>query len=97
MQTTVKNRQTLLDIAVQEMGSAEAVFELAAANNLSITDEPENGQILQIPQSTGEYVPRQIVNYYNVNKIKPATAIENTIIIPEGIEFWAIEYDFTVS
>ncbi|MDR3227757.1 MAG: LysM domain-containing protein [Prevotellaceae bacterium] len=95
MQTTVQNRQTLLDIAVQEMGSAEAVFELAAANNLSITDALENGQILQIPQSANNYVQRQVVKYYNVNKINPATAIENAT--PEGIEFWAIEYDFVIN
>ena len=38
MKTVVQAGQTLLDIAVQEYGTIEAVFMLAKANDISITD-----------------------------------------------------------
>ena len=38
MKTVVQAGQTLLDIAVQEYGTIEAVFMLAKANDMSITD-----------------------------------------------------------
>jgi len=97
METTAQNLQTLLDIALQMYGSAEAVFALAAANGISITDDLETGVRLQVP-ATSPAMQRRVVEYYAVNNICPATAIDdNETIIPEGIEFWAIEYDFTVS
>ena len=39
MQTTTRNNQTLLDIAVQECGTVEAAFEIAERNGLALTDE----------------------------------------------------------
>jgi hypothetical protein len=97
MQTVVKNNQSLLDIAIQVSGSAEAAFDIALANNINITAELQTGQTLQIPISGREN--RQIVSYYKINGIEPATAItgiEDITMLGEGIEFWAIEYDFTI-
>lgn len=93
----VLNNQSLFDIAIQTLGSAEAAFDIALANNISITDDLEVGQTLQIPQAVTDYVRKQTVNYYKINDIKPATAIDSTMAVPEGIEFWAIEYDFVIS
>jgi LysM repeat protein len=73
MQVKALNNQSLLDIAIQEMGSAEAAFDIALANNIGVTDDLQVGQTLQIPQSTNDYVRKQIVNYYKINNIKPAT------------------------
>ncbi|MFD2787934.1 hypothetical protein [Hymenobacter rubripertinctus] len=43
--------QSLLDICIQELGSIEALMELADANGLAITDDLETGEQLQIPDS----------------------------------------------
>jgi hypothetical protein len=73
MTVKVLNNQSLLDIAIQELGSADAAFDIALINNINITDDLQTGQILQIPQTANDYVRRQIVNYYKINEIKPAT------------------------
>jgi hypothetical protein len=96
MQITVQNRQTLLDIALQELGSAEAVFELAVVNNCSITGDLDAGRVLDIP-AVSQYVRRQIADYYRVNGINPATQLDDTMSFDEGIGEWEIENDFTVS
>ena len=38
MEVKVKDRQSLLDMAVQTAGSMEAAFGLSAANGVSLTD-----------------------------------------------------------
>jgi hypothetical protein len=97
MEIRILNNQSLFDIAIQTLGSAEAAFCIAAANNMSVTDDLQAGRILQIPQQANDYVKKQTVEYYKINDIKPATAISSNIdILLEGIEFWTIEYDFTV-
>ena len=93
MQITVQSRQTLLDIALRECGSAEGVFALAQRNGLSITDTLEPGQILEI--AAEDIADRQVAGHYKANGIMVAT--ELTRSLQEGIEFWAIEYDFIVS
>ena len=50
MKTVVQAGQTLLDIAVQEYGTIEAVFMLAKANDMSITDSLQAGQQIEIPE-----------------------------------------------
>ena len=97
MKIAVKNNQCLFDIAIQTLGSAEAIFAIAEANNISISDNLTTGQKLQIPREN-VHAQRKIAEYYAVNNIYPATAIDdNKTIVPEGIEYWAIEYDFTVN
>jgi len=96
MEITVKNNQCLPDIALQAFGSAESVFDIAEANNISITEDLNAGQILKIPASSA-FVQRRVAEYYAVNGIIPATAITNENQIAEGIGFWAIEYDFIIS
>ena len=91
MEIKVLNNQSLFDIALQATGSIEAVFDIAALNGIDITDDLPVGIPLIVPK----VVNRQIVEYYRVNGIIPATALETEM--NEGIEFWAIEYDFIVS
>lgn len=54
MQTTTRNNQTLLDIAVQECGTVEAAFEIAERNGLALTDELNTGQKLDIVMTQPE-------------------------------------------
>ncbi|MDR1199068.1 MAG: hypothetical protein LBK94_08690 [Prevotellaceae bacterium] len=78
MQVKVLNNQSLLDVAIQEMGSAEAAFDIALANSIDVTDDLQVGQILQIPQAASDYIRKQTVNHYKINNIKPATQWQET-------------------
>ena len=76
----VLNNQNLFNIAIQEYGTVEAVFELAMAKNLSITDELTTGEKLVIPETspiTGLAIVKniEVLSYYKKNEIKPATAM----------------------
>ena len=88
MEVKVKDRQSLLDMAVQTAGSMEAAFGLAAANGVSLTDTLADGQVLDT------------VRRYSVQGIQPATALseeEMAALAQEGINFMGVEIDFVVS
>lgn len=92
----VKDRQTLLDIALQTSGSMEAVMDLALANGLSITDELSDGRVLE----TVEVIDAAVVERYEINGIFPATEAsdeERSAMAWEGIGFMEIGTDFIVS
>lgn len=97
-QATITERQSLLDIALQHFGSMEAAFEIALLNELSLTDDLAAGTQVVLPENDGN---KEVENYYAVNDLRPASAItqaeiNDTLNIGEGVEFWAIEYDFEV-
>lgn len=95
--TTVRNEQNLLDIALQESGSIQSVFELAGQNNIAITATVIPGMSLLCNKLTGV---KEILRYYKENNLFPATG--NAVELPidlrplEGIDYWAIEVDFKV-
>lgn len=92
----VKDRQTLLDIALQTSGSVEAVMELAIANGRSVTAVLEDGDELTV----AGVADATVVNRYEINGIFPATEAsdeERSAMAYEGIGFMAIENDFVVS
>ncbi len=92
MKVTVLDRQSIFDMAVQSSGSAEAAFEVAILNNLSITDDLEAGQELILLQ----IVNKEIATYYANRQLKPATGITESEIQPGGIDFMGIEIDFII-
>jgi LysM repeat protein len=51
---TVTEGQSLLDIAIWLLGDAAAVFDLADANGLAITDAVQAGQVLVVPDSVAK-------------------------------------------
>lgn len=92
-----KTRQSMFDIAQEHAGSTEAAWDIAVANGLSITDD-----LTLEPLQATAVLNNRIVTYYQALRHSPATAITkqeiNTLLgVGEGIEFWAIEYDFVVS
>lgn len=92
----VKSGQTLLDIALQEKGSIEAIEEIAALNGLSITDELTVGMELSLPASAWN---KLIENYCKNNDVSPATALtyENlSDMWKGGIGYMAVGIDFKV-
>lgn len=93
---TIAKGQTLFDIAIQAAGSVEAVLEIAAANNISITDDLKEGTVLEIPR----VINQTVADYFRVNGIIPKTGLreqdkENAPF--GGIDFMAVEIDFIVS
>lgn len=71
MKVTVRNGQSLTDIAVQVYGSAEAVFMLATENALSITDRLTAGA--ELDYSSENIIDKRVVDFYKDNKLYPCT------------------------
>ncbi len=86
--------QTLIDLAMQELGDASRLFELSELNAMLPSDDLVAGQIIQVPEPTEE--KREIVKA--LKSRKPAT--KNEILeeqLKEGIGYWAIGINFKVS
>lgn len=98
MQITALHNQTLLDVAIRHCGTVQAVVDIAILNNISITDDLIPGQIILIPSK--DYGFQEVVNFFALNKIDPATALtENDEALTEGnsgIGFWEIGNNFIV-
>ena len=75
MQIIVKDQQSLLDVAVQYLGSAEAVFALAERNGISITDRLRDGQALQ--WEVTDIGDAKVQKLYKLHSIIPATDIDD--------------------
>ena len=73
MQITVKDRQSLADIAVQYLGGVEGIFALAERNGISITAKLEDGQTLD--WELADTVDAQVQKTYAAQGIEPATDI----------------------
>lgn len=87
------DRQSIFDLALQYYGSIEAAFDIASANGLSVTDDVEVGTELTEPTSV-TLVNSDIVTYYSVNSIQPATS--DNLILATGIGYMEIESTFTI-
>lgn len=84
MEVSVLHNQTLLDVSVQEYGTAEGVFVLAVANGMDVTDTPVAGQVLNVPDWEGK--DREVAGYFKSRRIYPATA--TPLIAEDDIEEW---------
>ena len=94
----VLDGQSLVDIATQYCGSADAAYDIALLNGLTVTDDLTPGLELKLPS----VVNKKIADYYKNKGLQPATSItmnsENPIPTDlEGIGYWAIETDFIIS
>lgn len=91
---TVKDRQSLPDIAVTAAGSMEALMALAVANDISVSDDLADGQELR----EVAVEDRNVVQSFSVSGEEPATAIEVTEggIVYDGIGWMTVEVDFIV-
>ena len=75
MKVTVKSGQTLADIAIQEFGSLMAVVELAKKNGMDITDVPEAGSEISLPEKTYN---RAMQTYCKANEVEPSTELDTS-------------------
>jgi hypothetical protein len=88
----VSSGQSLLDIALWMMGGTDALFALADANGLAITDQVVAGQELLIPD--GYTVDQQLVNYYSARSLRVNTANGVALPAPEPDELNDFDGDF---
>ena len=83
----INNRQTLLDIAVEHLGDAEQLVEVALLNGFDI-DDLEAGTFVVTP--TSDLGRNKIIQGLKKRNIVPASALdEETAIIDE----WEAYYD----
>lgn len=75
-EVVVLEDQSLLDVAIQECGSVEAVFELAVNNDLSVTDTVISGNTIK----GATKIKTAIADYFSVHRLRPATTETQTNI-----------------
>ncbi len=83
--------QSLIDIAIQELGSAEGAYALAELNGLSISDELVPGQELELPDVQN----KSIASYYANKAIKPATEDNEVVTDVSRVFFEELPIEFT--
>lgn len=91
---TVRNNQSMFDLAIQEAGTVEAISDLMDQNNISPTDDLAPGDKLVLEAII---TSTDIQRYFKSNNIHPATGI-TTIGEAEqtGISVWAVNEDFII-
>ena len=73
-QINILNRQTPLDIAIQEYGTPEAAFDMMMMNS-SITAELVAGSEVKIKDGIIE--DTEVKNYYQKHQIKPISVMKD--------------------
>ncbi|WP_036163388.1 hypothetical protein [Marinilabilia salmonicolor] len=68
--------QSLFDVAIQRLGSAEAAFALATLNGLSITDQPVPGYTLRL----SKIIDNDIADFFSFKSLVPTTAGSDPVI-----------------
>lgn len=71
MEVTVKDGQTLADVAVQECGTWEAAVDIALKNGVSLTGNLAAGTKLLLPDGVTEN--RVMASYCKAHDVTPAT------------------------
>lgn len=85
----VRPGQTLYDLAIQYLGSAEGVFSLAKLNGLNADNDLTPGQVLDLPA----VIDAGVVRTFADNGYFPAAGTDTVL---EGIGYWGIAYTFEV-
>lgn len=77
MKVVVAQGQSLLDIAMQVYGSADAVYTLAKDNAKSVTDILSVGE--ELSYSSDNMVDARVARYFATNEISPSTAFAGAL------------------
>lgn len=91
---TVRDRQTLFDIAIQCLGIVDRVFDVAQLNGLSITEQLVSGQVLLLPDVDFEQL--EVVEFFT-HPWYPACGDDENDLPFGGIGFMQIGTNFKVS
>lgn len=87
--------QTWVDIVLQQLGNEHRLFELCDKNNSGITEDINPGTVIQSPEF--EATKKAIVSVLKATLPASDLTVQPGEPEPEGIEFWAIEFEFVVS
>lgn len=90
MQTTIKNGQSLIDVAIQQSGDAGNAVALAIQNDLSLTENLGVGNNIQNAPVTNQ----SIVDFFNTELKNPAT--KDNVVEGQGIGFWGLGTTFKI-
>lgn len=88
----VQNRQSLFDIALQECGTVEAVFDIALDNGLSVTDYVPGTSLNVSPDIVTN---DRVLKLYKERFIRPATSEDYDIVISDlyvDEDYWDENY-----
>lgn len=86
--------QNYQDLCIAALGTMEYLFELAQANDVSITEDAVPGQEIKLP--IGLQVHTTVLRIYASKGVKPATN-SNIVIAPsDGIGYMAINDTFII-
>lgn len=71
MKISVKDGQTMMDVAVEAFGTWEAAIDMALINGMVLSEVPEDGTVLELPDG---HFNLRMEQYCRTNGISPATA-----------------------
>lgn len=94
---TIIQNQSLLDVAVEQLGSVDRAFDIALLNGLEISADLFPGQELFLPEVLS--ADKDVAFYFANKKVATSQTFAQTeelSPILEGIGYMEIEYDFTV-
>lgn len=91
MQPT-SNRQSMADLAINAAGTLEALWQIAAANNASVSDQAQMGTDYLLPD--GMTTDPTSLNYYAANGVVAATI---SPVPTGGIGYMSVGDDFYIS
>ena len=94
MKITIKENQSLLDIACQTIGTAEAVFAFAMLNGLSITEDVFSNDVFEVPNASIK--KNEISGYFSEKNIELATGFPLIEVASYGIAEMIIENNFII-
>lgn len=92
MQKTLLHNQSLLDFTLNHCGTLLSIVEIAAENNIGITEALASGVVLSIPGNAKR--DQNIVDFYTNKRIVPASgfALRNNQRLEN-----VFAYEFTIS
>ena len=86
---TVKNRQAIVDIAVEHCGSATAAMHIAVLNSKELTANLTANSVLILP----EIIDKRVVDNFRQKNISPASQPPS---LNTGIGILQIDIDFNI-
>lgn len=88
--TTITEGQSLLDVALQELGSVATLFELADAAGMGITDMLSAGQVLEVPAAAA--ARPEVAGYYQGRQYRVNTSAEAAPMPPPIYDYNRTDY-----
>lgn len=86
----IKAGQSIWDVGVEQQGNVDGVFDIADANDVSVSDALAAGDALDLIVDTNNLIVRRL----SEKNIHPGTVGD---AYSGGVGFWSVGVDFVVS